>query len=61
LPSRPAPSTFDLRRPLVYLLAGENALLDEQLLRRGGPALVVAELPVVLEALYGAAELVGRL
>src|SRR3712207_6686375 len=61
LVSRSAPSAFDLRRPLVYLLAGENVFLDEQLLRRGDPALVVAELAVVLEALYGAAEFIGSL
>src|ERR671910_3193123 len=57
-PSRPVPAAGDLRRPLVYLLAGEDALLDEQLLGPGDPALVVAEVPVVLEPLDGAAVLV---
>src|SRR5918997_1843848 len=54
------PAARDLRRPLVYLLAGEDALLDEQLLRRRDPALVVAEAPVPFggQALLSSAVLV---
>src|ERR671911_1145634 len=50
-----APAAFYLGRPLVDLFAGQDGLLDKQLLRRRHPALVVPELPIVLEALYGAA------
>jgi hypothetical protein len=52
---------LDLGGPLVYLHLREDALLDEQPLRGRSPALVVREVAVVGERLYGAAVLVGGL
>src|SRR5687767_8277809 len=56
--SRPAPAALYLGRPLVYLLAREDVLLDEESLGGGRPAFVVREVAVIFQALYGPAELV---
>jgi hypothetical protein len=52
---------LDLRGPLVDLHLPEDALLDEQPLGGRSPALVVGEVAVVGEGLYGAAVLVRGL
>src|SRR5215210_6687993 len=59
--SRAAPAALYLASPLVYLVGGEDLLLDEELLGRRHPTFVVREIPLLFQALDGPAVLVRGL